>query len=69
MSHLQNVCKPFTMETCRYLVMDDIGFMCAKLTGAKATIDNQVESMRARGDNCEGKPFGEVLLWPEREHK
>lgn len=40
-------------ECCRYLVFSS-DFACAKRSSVAATIDARVETMNARGDNCDG---------------
>ncbi len=55
--HLIKVCKYRQGGCCRYIVFfDQVGqFCCVKkdLT-AKAKIDDQIDEMKAQGDNCEG---------------
>jgi hypothetical protein len=58
--HVKSVCKMGQgAACCRYLIMSVGGFECAKLTALKAHLDARVakEDMRARGDNCPGKPM------------
>ena len=55
--HLNNVCKIYKKhETCRYLSLSKIGFVCMKISPAKNKLDQLVreKSMVARGDNCKG---------------
>ncbi len=54
---IKEVCKIGQgKDCCRYLTMGPNGFECAKLNlGLMLTIDARVESMNAKGDNCEGK--------------
>lgn len=55
---VKNVCKPGTFETCRYLMADSDGWMCAKLSPElRSYLNDRVAkgSMRAVGDNCEGR--------------
>jgi hypothetical protein len=42
---------------CKYLVFGP-AFNCAKLTSMRFTIDGRGDSMAAKGDNCDGMPFG-----------
>jgi hypothetical protein len=51
---MKTVCKAFTTETCRYLVVGAPGFQCAKNTPMQPALDARVDQMRARGDNCSG---------------
>ncbi len=56
-AHLSNVCKSNQCdETCRYIGLGVLGFVCAKNTPVKATLDNLVKEglFKAKGDNCEG---------------
>jgi hypothetical protein len=43
--------------TCRYLTMHPEGWSCEKHSGLRTHLDMRVKqnSIRARGDNCEGK--------------
>lgn len=58
-NYVMFTCKPGTTECCRYLVMGGGGFQCAKFTSNKKILDDRVAAgtMRAVGDNCEGKPM------------
>lgn len=51
--HVQNVCKPGTEETCRYLVMGP-SWECAKGTFLGRQLEERGDTMNAQGDNCEG---------------
>jgi hypothetical protein len=56
--HVDSVCKlGHGEETCRYLAMSANGWSCEKLGPMRAYLDNRVKngSIRARGDNCEGR--------------
>lgn len=61
--HVAKVCQPGKgAATCRYLTMTPMkpsaGWTCVKLVpGLKAYLDDRVarETIRARGDNCEGR--------------
>lgn len=46
-------------KCCRYLVMGEKGFQCAKLTSTALTIDARVAAgaFAAQGDNCPGIPM------------
>jgi hypothetical protein len=62
-NQVRNVCKAGQRNACcRYLVIGPMGFECAKNTELKAYLDSRVamETMVARGDNCEGKPAEEL---------
>lgn len=54
--YVMTVCKPSTVECCRYLTASAAGFECAKHTALKALLDERValKTIRARGDNCPG---------------
>lgn len=55
MTHIKSVCKIGQREKCcRYLIMGQDGFECAKETSLKTTIDLRVNTMNAQGDNCVG---------------
>jgi hypothetical protein len=56
--HVRNVCKLGQGNVCcRYLVISAKGFECMKNTEMKAYLDSRVlmETMVARGDNCDGQ--------------
>lgn len=56
--HIKNVCKIGQKNlSCRYLIITGRGFECMKNTDMKGYLDSRVamETMVARGDNCEGK--------------
>jgi hypothetical protein len=57
MEYVNNICKVGQgKDCCRYLAADKYGFCCLKLDEkAKKHIDNHVEYMSAKADNCEGK--------------
>lgn len=60
-AHLNSVCKLYEKhETCRYICLYPIGFVCAKKTPMKKMLDQRVAEgkMTARSDNCEG--LGEI---------
>lgn len=43
-------------KCCRYIVMGSKGFECMKIDpDMKKVLDARVNSMGAKGDNCEGK--------------
>lgn len=49
------VCKIGQKEKCcRYILAGKDGFECGKNTCYKDLIDNQINSMVAKGDNCNG---------------
>jgi hypothetical protein len=55
--HVRAVCQLGQgVESCRYLLMAQYGWKCAKLTTARTLIDQRVAQGRfhALGDNCEG---------------
>jgi len=54
--HQRDVCKPGTLECCRYITAGAAGLYCEKHTSLKSIIDARVaeNSFRAVGDNCEG---------------
>jgi hypothetical protein len=61
--HVKNVCKIGQGNTCcRYLVIGTQGFECVKNTDMKDYLDSRVamETMVARGNNCEGKEIKEL---------
>ena len=52
---LINVCKIGQgKDCCRYILSDINGFECGKHTDFKELIDNRINNMVAKGDNCEG---------------
>ena len=54
---LKNVCKIYESDSCcRYTMMNQIGFFCAKNTKLKKMLDDMVKlnQMKAKGDNCNG---------------
>ncbi len=56
-AHLNSVCKiEQKKETCRYISLSEIGYVCMKKSPAKDKLDELAdnESMSARSDNCEG---------------
>jgi len=55
--YLVNICKMGqSAECCRYIIVNpDVGITCAKLTSLKQTLDDKVDTMRAKADNCEGR--------------
>jgi len=57
--HLRDICKVgMGAEACRYLMMVQHGWKCAKLTTARTLIDQRVAEgqFHSLGDNCEGLP-------------
>ncbi len=61
--HVKNVCKVGQSHACcRYMVIASMGFECMKNTELKAYLDARVamETMVARGDNCEGRTIEEL---------
>ena len=61
--HVKNICKLRQGNTCcRYLVISGSGFECMRGTDMKAYLDSRVamETIVARGDNCEGKSINEL---------
>ncbi len=62
-NQVRNVCKAGQGNACcRYLVIGPMGFECVKDTDLKAYLDSRVamETMVARGDNCDGKSIQEL---------
>ena len=60
---VRNVCKAGQGNACcRYLVIGPMGFECVRGTDMKDYLDARVamETMVARGDNCEGKTVAEL---------
>jgi hypothetical protein len=60
---VRNICKAGQGNACcRYLVIGPMGFECVKSTDLKDYLDARVamETMVARGDNCEGKTIPEL---------
>ena len=56
--HVKEVCRIGQGNACcRYMVIGAQGFECVKNTQMKGYLDSRVamETMVARGDNCEGK--------------
>ena len=56
--HVRVICKVGQgSESCRYLLMAQYGWKCAKLMRARTIIDERVAQGRfhAKGDNCEGR--------------
>ncbi len=56
-THLSSVCKLRQgKDTCRYIFLSEIGYICMKKSPAKKNLDRLViqEKLSARGDNCEG---------------
>lgn len=52
---LKNICKIGQgKDCCRYILCDPNGFSCGKHTALKETINENVNKMTAKGDNCEG---------------
>jgi len=53
---LTEVCKMGQgEECCRYIIVDpDEGIVCGKGTPLQPTLDANVKTMIAQGDNCEG---------------
>lgn len=52
---LKNTCKLGQgKDCCRYILSTPRGFECGKLTSLKETIDEGVDKMNAKGDNCNG---------------
>lgn len=67
-AYVWDVCRPGAgADTCRYLVGDIIGgagLHCAKFQPQLAArLDARVAAgtFIARGDNCPGRPYGDVL--------
>lgn len=62
--HVKDVCRPGTVECCRYLCMGSMGWECAKHTSLQTVIDTRANSgqMRAIGDNCDGPPSVEQTI-------
>lgn len=55
--HLDTVCKIYQKEdTCRYISLSSIGYVCMKKSPAKEKLDEwaDAKNMSARADNCEG---------------
>ena len=57
-AHVARFCQPMTPRTCRYLIVSDAGWGCAKLSSLAGVIDERVRrgTFRAVGDNCAGLP-------------
>ena len=56
-AHLNAVCKiEQKEETCRYISLSKIGYVCMKKSPAKVKLDQLVKEkkMTAQADNCEG---------------
>lgn len=56
-AHLNTVCKPeHGADTCKYLFLSPIGFVCMKKSPAKKSLDLMAKEkkMTAQSDNCEG---------------
>ena len=54
-NRLKSVCKIFQGHLCcRYIACGENGFECQKHTGLKSVIDNNIDNMISKGDNCEG---------------
>jgi len=56
-AHLNGVCKINQQEeTCRYIALSKIGYVCMKKSPAKKELDelSKKGSMSAQSDNCEG---------------
>ena len=56
-AHLDIVCKiEQKKETCRYIALSKIGYVCMKKSPAKNKLDELVreDAMVAQSDNCEG---------------
>lgn len=65
-NHLKNICKiQHGTQTCRYIILDEEGFVCVKGTVLQLSIDNLVtkKQMVARGSNCPG------LIWVDNAEK
>lgn len=64
-AYLREICRIGQgADCCRYLIGDDTGLHCAKHAPELASqLDERVrlETIHARGDNCPGKPFEEIL--------
>ena len=61
--NINNVCKIGQGNLCcRYLVVGNKGFECAKNTSLKEALDYRVykQTIIAQGDNCEGKEPDEL---------
>ena len=59
-AYIEEVCRPCTSETCRYLIVGADGFECARVLGDTSialNINDRVRegSMRAQGNNCGGR--------------
>ena len=56
-AHLDTVCKIYHKKnTCRYISLSSIGYVCMKKSPAKEQLDKWVNNgnMSAKADNCEG---------------
>lgn len=61
--HINLVCRRKTGSgPCRFLSSGAKGMVCAKGSTLEATIQQQVEHMRSRGDNCSGPPDFIVIV-------
>lgn len=67
--HRANVCKLGQgADCCRYLGMGAGGWSCEKRGSFRVAIDGRAETMRAKGDNCDGvyTPLPASVLTAER---
>lgn len=57
--YVKAVCQPGTHQCCRYLTMSPTGWNCEKNTQLGRQLDARVAAgtMRATGDNCEGRDW------------
>jgi len=56
-AHLSSVCKiEQGEETCRYIALSQIGYVCMKKSPAKEKLDEMAmdKKIKAISDNCEG---------------
>ena len=55
--HVQDVCRPSTKTTCRYLTVSGRGWCCEKGEALQVLIDERCArgTFRATGDNCGGR--------------
>ncbi len=69
-AHLDSVCKIYKKhETCRYLSLSTIGYVCMKKSPIKDKLDElaRTKKMVARADNCEG--LGNIIEKNEKKNQ
>lgn len=71
MNILQDICKVGQGEACcKYLLLGEKGFECAKTNGWKEIVDEHWKKTQhaAQGDNCDGKDSLVLNLKPETQN-